>query len=177
MKKIILTYGLIAGAIVAAMMFITMPMYKSGALKIDNGEIVGYTTMVIALSMVFFGIKSFRDNHQNGAITFGRGLKVGVLITVIASVMYALAWEVSYASIGEEFTQKMQEHYIKKMEAKGATPAEISKAKEEMYGFIDLYRNPFVRFGITLFEIFPVGLVISLLSAGLLRKKEFLPAS
>lgn len=177
MKKVILVYGVIAGAIVTAMMWITMPLYRSGTLKIDNGELIGYTTMVIALSMIFFGIKSFRDNHQSGAITFGKGLKIGLLISVIASLMYALAWEVSYSQIGDEFIQKYTEHQYEKMKAKGATEAKIQAEKEKMASFAELYKNPVVRFGMTIMEILPVGIVISLLSAGLLRKREFLPAT
>ncbi|MBI1769698.1 MAG: DUF4199 domain-containing protein [Bacteroidetes bacterium] len=177
MKKIILIYGLIAGAIVSAMMFISMPLYKSGAITPDKGEVIGYTTMIIALSMVFFGIKSFRDNYQNGTITFAKGFKIGVLITLIASVMYALSWEVSYNRIGQEFTQKMSEHYFEKMKAKGASETELQEAKQKMKLYAEMYKNPVIRFGITLIEIFPIGLALSLLSAGLLRRKEFLPAS
>src|ERR1043165_378707 len=103
MKKIILTYGLIAGAIVSAMMLISMPLYNKGLISLDYGELIGYTTMVIALSMVFFGIKSYRDDHQNGAITFGKALQVGLLISVIATVMYAFAWEISYSQMSDEF--------------------------------------------------------------------------
>lgn len=177
MKKIILIYGLIAGSIVAAMMFITMPMYKSGTLNLDNGELVGYTTMVIALALVFFGIKSYRDNHANGAISFGTGFKIGILITLIASVMYGLAWEVTYSKIGDEFMQKMNEKYFSDMKAEGATEEELQKAKEEMQSFVEMYKNPFVRFSFTVFvEIFPVGLVITLISAAMLRKREFLPS-
>jgi hypothetical protein len=177
MKKIILTYGLIAGAIVSAMMLISMPLYNKGVINMDYGELIGYTTMVIALSMVFFGIKSFRDNHQNGAITFGKGLQVGLLISVIATLMYAFAWEITYSRMSEEFTQKMSERHIEKIKAGGATEAEVQAAKKEMASFVEMYKNPFVRFGMTTMEIFPVGLVISLLSAGLLRRKEFLPAT
>lgn len=177
MKKVILVYGIIAGTIVAAMMLITMSLYRSGALKIDNGELIGYTTMVIALSMVFFGIKSVRDSHQSGVITFSKGLKIGLSISVIASLMYALAWEVSYSRIGDEFMQKYTEHHYEKMKAKEATEAEIQAEKEKMASFAELYKNPFVRFGMTILEILPVGIVISLLSAGLLRRKEFLPAT
>lgn len=177
MKKIILTYGLIAGTIVAAIMLISMPLYNSGVITMDNGKIVGYTTMVIALAMVFFGIKSFRDNHQNGTITFGRGFKIGFFITLIASVMYGLTWEVSYNTMSQNFIQEMSNQYVKKMKANGASEAEIQKGMQEMASFTEMYKNPIIRFGITLMEIFPVGIVITLLSAGLLRRKEFLPAS
>lgn len=177
MKKVILIYGLIAGSIVAAMMFITMPMYQSGVLNLDNGEWVGYTTMVVALSMVFFGIKSYRDNHANGSISFGKGFKVGILITIIACVMYGLAWEVSYSQIGDDFMKKMNEKYYADMKAEGATEKELEEAKKQWESFGEMYKNPLFRFGFTVVvEIFPVGLVITLISAGILRRKEILPA-
>ena len=177
MKRIVLIYGLIAGAIVGAMMLITMPMYKSGTLNFDNGELVGYSTMVIALSLVFLGIKSFRDNNGNGVISFGKAIQVGLLITLVASVMYALSWEVSYSQMGEEFIQKMTEHSFEKMKAEGATEAELAEKKEEWADFAEMYKNPIIRFGFSIMEISWVGVLITLVSAGLLRKKEFLPAS
>src|SRR5689334_18390765 len=107
MKKIILIYGAIGGAILAAMMFITMPMYNKGTLDLDNGELVGYTTMVVAFAVIFFGIKSYRDNYSNGEVKFWKAVKVGLLIMLVGCVMYSLAWEVTYSSIGPEFMQKM----------------------------------------------------------------------
>jgi len=177
MQRIILIYGLIAGAIVGAMMFITMPMYNQGTLNMDNGELVGYSTMVIALSLVFFGVKSYRDKHLSGVIAFGKATKVGLLITLVASVIYALSWEVVYSRIGEEFTVKMTEHYFESMKADGASEGELAKAKEDWAGYAEMYKNPIIRFGMTIMEIFWVGVVITLISAGLLRKKDFLPAS
>ena len=91
MKRIILIYGLLAGTIVGSMFFITMPLYEKGILTMENGELVGYSTMIVALSLIFFGVKSYRDNHLDGAITFGNALKVGLLITLIASLIYAIA--------------------------------------------------------------------------------------
>jgi hypothetical protein len=177
MKKVILIYGLIAGSIVAGMMFITMPMYNNGMLNLDNGEWIGYTTMVIALSMVFFGIKSYRDNYANGTISFGKGFKVGILITLIACVMYASAWEVTYSQIGDEFMKKEVEKYNADMKAKGATDKELEEAKKQWESFSEMYKNPIFRFSFTAFvEIFPVGLGITLLSAAILRKREILPA-
>ncbi len=176
MKKIVITYGLIGGTIVGGLMLATMPLWETGALNFDNGHLVGYTTMVIALSMVFFGIKSYRDHHASGLVTFGKGFTIGILITLIASIMYAMAWEVSFANMGDVFTQKMEEQHFTELKAGGATEADLVKAKEEWGTFMEMYKNPVIRFGVTLFEIFPVGLIITLISAGLLRKKEFLPA-
>jgi hypothetical protein len=179
MKKVILIYGLIAGTIVAAMMFITMPMYNNGTLNLDNGELVGYTTMFVALLMVFFGIKSYRDNYSNGVISFGKGLKVGVLITLVACAMYGLAWEVTYSRIGDEFTKKMTEKYIADLKAEGASDQELQEAKAQWASFNEMYKNPLVRFLFTaLVEMFiPVGIPMTLLSAAILRRKEFLPAA
>lgn len=177
MKKVVLVYGLIAGAIVGGMMFLTMPLLTDGTIDFGKGELIGYSTMVIALSMVFFGVKSYRDNHLAGTITFGKGFQVGILITLLASVMYALSWEIVYSQIGERFMEMMNHHYELDMRVNGATEAEIQKSMEDMASFKELYQNPIIRFGMTLMEIFPVGLLITLVSAGLLRKKEFLPAS
>jgi hypothetical protein len=176
MKKVVLIYGLIAGSIVAAMMFITMPMYDKGTLDFDNGELVGYTTMAVALSMVFFGIKSYRDNYAGGEVSFWQAVKVGLLITAIASIMYGLAWDITYRTMSGDFMTKMIDHQIADLKADGATAAEVEKSKGDWDEFAELYRNPFIRFAVTLVEIVPVGLLITVISAGLLRRKEFLPA-
>lgn len=174
MKKIILTYGFIAGAIAAGLMFATMPLLQNGTIDYNNGEFVGYTGMVVSLSMVFFGIKSCRDNDYGGQITFGRAVKVGLIITLIASLMYALAWEVCYHTFASDFLDKMQEHQVEEIRKNGGGAAEIEQAVRQIETIKDWYRNPLLRFGITMTEILPVGLIITLLSAGLLRKKELI---
>jgi hypothetical protein len=176
MKKIVITFGLISGAIVSMVMLGSMPLWKNGIINFENGQWVGYTSMVIALSMVFVGIKSYRDNHQQGAISFGKGFRIGILITLIASVMYSLSWEVSYRVFAPDFIEKWSQHYMEQKEKEGASTATLEKVKEEMEQLTKMYKNPLVRFGMTLMEIFPVGLVITLVSAGVLRKKEILPA-
>jgi len=104
MKRTILTYGLIAGAIIGGMLIITVPMYNSGTLNFDNGELLGYSTMTIAFALIFFGVKSYRDRELNGSISFGKAVKVGLLITLVAAIVYSLCWEISYSQYGEEFT-------------------------------------------------------------------------
>ena len=169
MKKVTLTYGLIAGAITAALMFITMPLLESGTL--NYGELVGYTGMVIALSMIFFGIKSYRDNYGSGSVSFWKGCQIGLLISIIAAVMYGLAWEVCYHTISTEFAQGMMDSYVNNLKASGASQEKV----DEAMSFSAMYKdNFFVRFGMTMTEILPVGIILTLLSAGLLRKKEFL---
>lgn len=175
MTKIVLIFGLISGAIAAALMWILMQSVNSGAIDFENGMIWGYATMLIALSMVFFGVKSYRDNH-GGRITFFKGLQVGILISLISAVCYAASWEIYYPKIGEEFIQKYNAAYLDKMRTGGASEADIEKQRAESEEFAALYRNVFVRFPITMMEILPVGVIVTLVSAALLRKREVLPA-
>lgn len=174
MKKIVITYGIISGLITGGLMLVTMPLFVSGAVKMDHGLWIGYTGMVIALSLVFFGIKSFRDNYAGGSITFGRGFLIGLGITLIASVFYVIAWEITFARSGEWFMQQWSDGELKKVKESGATESQMQEAKQKWEEFSRLYQNPLIRFGMTMMEIFPVGIVISLISAALLRKKEFL---
>jgi hypothetical protein len=158
-------------------MLATMPLFVNGAVKMENGLWIGYTGMVIALSLVFFGIKSFRDNYAGGNITFGRGFLIGLAITFIASVFYVIAWEITFAKSGEWFMQQWSLSELEKLKSSGSTEEELKMAKQKWDEFRQLYQNPLIRFGMTLMEIVPVGLVISLLSAALLRKKEFLSST
>lgn len=176
MKRIVLIYGFIAGAIVGAMLLITMPMYKAGNLNLDSGELLGYTTMTIALSLIFFGVKNYRDKYLGGEISFFKAVQVGLLIMLVAGAVYALCWEVSYRNMGRDFMATMSEHYVDKMKADGATEQELAEARAEWASFNELYKNPIVRFGVTVMEITPVGVLLTLLSATLLRRKDFLPA-
>lgn len=177
MKKTVITYGIIAGLITGGLMLATMPLFVNGTLNSEDGLWIGYTGMVIALSLVFFGVKSFRDHHAGGNITFGKGFLIGLSITLIASVFYVIAWEITFSRSGEWFIEKWSTGELDKLKSSGATEAELQVAKQKWDEFGKTYQNPMIRFGMTLMEIFPVGLLISLLSAALLRKKEFLRSS
>ena len=174
MKKVVLTFCLISGVIIAALMWLMLAMMKAGFTS--HSLLMGYATMIIALSLVFFGIKSYRDNN-GGKITFFKGLQIGILISLISAVCYGISWEAYYRTSGSEFMQQYTAQYIDQMRAKGSSDDEIAKTQKEMDDFGELYKNFFVRFGMTLIEILPVGIVVTLISAGLLRRKELLPAT
>lgn len=178
MRKTILTFGSISGAIVVVLGFINTSLWKSGAINFDNGEIIGYGSMIVSLSMVFFGIKSFRDKHQKGVIKFGKAFTVGILITLMASFVYVAGWEVYYQSDDElrtTFMDQYTEHYLDKLKQGGATEEQIESARQETMKMKEMYSIPIVRLAITLIEILPVGLIITLISAAILRKKEVFP--
>jgi hypothetical protein len=179
MRRVTVVFGLLAGVIISIFLVVIMALCDDGTIDFDNSELIGYGSMVIALSMIFFGIKSYRDNHQNGAIKFGKGLQVGMLITLIASLIYAAAGETLYQTNPQSqaaLMDKYADHHINKMKDKGASPAEIDQKAKEMADLKEMHKNPLIRFGMTLAIILPVGVVITLISAALLRRKEFLPA-
>jgi len=179
MRKVTIIFGLLAGAIISMIMILGLVLFEKGVMTTVFGELVGYGSMVIALSMVFFGIKSYRDNYQNGAIGFWKGFQVGLLISLIASLMYALTWETymqSRPANAANFIEKCREAEINKMKEKGAPADKIEQEIKKMDYMFKLYENPVFRFGFSIVEILPVGIVITLISAALLRKKELLPA-
>ena len=140
MRKIVLTFGLIAGAILSVMMLATMPFIDR--IGNDKGEIIGYTTMIVAFLMVFFGVKSYRDNVAGGTISFGRALQVGALITLLAAVCYVATWEVIYYKMMPDFGEKYAQRAVDKAKAGGATDAQLATTQKEMAQFVEMYKNP-----------------------------------
>jgi hypothetical protein len=169
MKKTVLTFGLIGGAIMATMMFATLPLVDK--IGFDKGAIIGYTSMVLAFLMVFFGIRSYRENVGGAKITFGRAFAVGILITLISCVFYVVGWEIIYFKFMPDFVDKYSQHMIEKAKASGATQEAIQALLQQMKSFKAMYDNPFLNAAITFTEPFPIGLIVTLISSAVLRKK------
>jgi hypothetical protein len=170
MKKTVLTFGLISGAIMMAMMVATMHFIDQ--IGFDRGVIVGYTTIVLGFMLVFFGIRSYRENIGQGHITFGRAFAVGILITVVACIVYVVAWQIVYFNFMPDFLDKYASYQIEKARAAGATQQALDAQLAEMESFKAMYNNNlFINAAFTFIEPFPVGLLITLISAAILRKK------
>lgn len=171
MKKIVLTFGLISGAISAGLMMILVPFAET--IGFDRATIVGYTVIVLSFLLVFFGIKSYRDNVGGGYISFGRAFSVGILIAVISSLIYVIAWEIVFQNWLYDFPEKYTNYIVEKARASGASAEEVARQSAEMNSMWALYRsNILVRFAFTFVEPFPVGLLITLISAAVLRKRN-----
>jgi hypothetical protein len=170
MRKIVLTFGLIAGAILSAMMLITLPFHDE--IGFDKSLIVGYTTMVLAFLMVFFGVRSYRDNVAGGSVTFGRAFIVGLMITAVASVCYVATWELAYPKLAPDYLDKYAAYSVEKARKSGATDAEIAAKTKEMTEFKEMYKNPLVNIAYTLLEPLPVGILFTLVAAGVLSRKR-----
>jgi Protein of unknown function (DUF4199) len=167
MKRVVVKFGLISGAILAGAMAASVPLWKSGV----HSEVIGYTTMILAFVMIFAGIRSYREREGGGAITFGKALQVGILIALIASVMYVAAWEIISWRFFPDFAERYAADIVAKMRASGASAAAIAAKQKEMADFARKYRNPLIKIGMTFLEVFPVGLIVTIISAAILRKK------
>jgi amino acid transporter len=169
MKKTVLTFGLIGGVIISVLMLCTVPFAKQ--IGFDKAVFVGYTTMVLSFMMVFFGIRSYRENVGGGTITFGRAFAVGALITLITSVFYVLTWQVIYFNFMPNFANDYSNYLIEKMRAAGDSQQLIEAKLEEMKQFKQMLDNPLINTAISFIEPIPVGLVITLISSLILRRR------
>lgn len=173
MFRIIAVYGLIAGVIVIVGWNIGMALAPDGG---TTGVIAGYASMLIAFTFVFIGVKRYRDVALGGVIRFGVAFWLGLGIAAVASLFYVLSWEVYMAQTGGKFMTDYIAQSIEDMRASGASTTEIAKYTKDMAAFSEQYKDPLYRMAVTLTEIAPVGLLVSLISAALLRKSSFMPA-
>jgi hypothetical protein len=169
MKKIVLVYGLLSGAVAAVLMLITLPFVDE--LHGPKGVIVGFTGIILSALLIYFGIRSYRENVAGGTITFGRGFQVGILIALISSACYVATWQLIYFKLKPDMFDKIVAGQIEDMRAAGASEAAVAEQKEKNAAAKKLYDNPVTNAAVTLVEPFPVGLLITLISAALLRKK------
>ncbi len=170
MRKVVLKFGFIAGAILSGLMAITIPFQDQ--IGVDHSLLLGYTTMVVAFLMVYFGVRSYRDNVGSGRVTFGRAAAVGLLITLLASCCYVGTWEVIYFKFMPDFADKYAVSAIAKAKKSGAPEAQIAALTKEMDQFRVAYKNPLVNIAYTFLDPLPVGIVFALVTAGILSRKR-----
>ena len=170
MRKIVLTFGLIAGAVMSLTMVVAILLKNE--VYFESGLIVGYTSMVLAFLMVYFGVRTYRDQTPTGTIGFWKAFGVGMMIVLVGSACYVATWEVLYFNFVPDYMEKYAEHALAKARAAGATAAELEAQAAEFAKYGQWYRNPFLNVAMTLMEPLPVGVAMSLLSAALLRRRR-----
>jgi hypothetical protein len=168
MRKIVLTFGLLSGAVSTVMMFATIPFMER--IGFDRGMVIGYTSIVIAMLFVYFGIRSYRDNVLGGAITFGSAFKAGLLITLVSCFCYVAAWLVLYYQFIPDFGQRYAAYLVDGARAAGRSQNEIDAMVKQGDDLVKLLDNPLTNAAVTFTEPFPVGLLVTLISAAVLRK-------
>ena len=170
-------YGLLAGAVIAGIISALLAVYG------DDGPFAslwfGYLVQLVGLSFVFVGVKRYRDIERGGVIGFWRALGVGLAIVLAAALAYALVWEIYLWLTNYAFADQYLAATQRKLEAAHTPPAEIAEQMAKMRAMFANYANPLFRIPATMMEMFvpvPVGLIVPLLSAALLRNPRFLSA-
>lgn len=171
MRHVVIKYGLWSGAILSALTAVMLPLCMQGIVDFGASEIVGYAAMVLAFVLVFVGVRSYRDEVAGGTIGFGRAFGVGLLITLVACACYVVIWEIVYWGFFPDFLDHYGAYQLDQLRAEGASPAALDAKRAEMEAFAEIYANPVANVLITFLEVFPVGLVVTLVSAGILRKR------
>jgi Protein of unknown function (DUF4199) len=173
MKKNIIVYGLIAGAIVSGVMLISMSYasHCTGNMDFGTSMLMGYATQLIAFSLIYVGTRNYRDKYNGGVIRFGEAFKIGIMISLIASSMYVVSWLIDYFYFIPDFADKYGAQVVNSMKKSGANAADIDKKTKEMADFARMYKNPLYNAAMTYMEILPTGIVVTLISSLVLKKK------
>jgi hypothetical protein len=169
MKKIVLSFGLIAGALISVLMDASLLLSS----KIGSGHsmVLGYTIMVASFLLIYFGVRSYRDNNLAGQISFGRAFSCGILIALITTVCYVASWEILYFNFMPHFMDGYFAAQIHKVQSSGLDAAVIAAQVAAIRRSQQLYQDPLVNMAYTFIEPLPVGLLITLISAAVLRRK------
>ncbi len=174
MLRIALIYGAIAGTIVIGAM--TLGFILDGDEKgAASGQVFGYLIMLVALTLIFVGVKRHRDVNHGGVIKFLPAFLTGLSIAVVAGVFYVVGWELYLATTDHAFIEQYSTAVIEKKKAAGLSGVELEKVVADMDKMVENYGNPLFRIPITFSEIFPVGLLVSVVSAAILRNPKVLP--
>jgi putative flippase GtrA len=171
MKKIVLAFGLISGVIITGMMlFMANKCYTNP--EFESNDVIGYALLIVAFSFIFVGIKTFRDKQNGGVIGFGKAFLTGLYISLVAATMYVVVWLFDYYLFMPDYLDKYSQHVMYMAKIGGANEQELAAKATEMATFAEMYQNPVAVVLITFSEVFPIGLIISLVSAAILKRKQ-----
>ncbi len=151
MKKTALKFGGY-GLLVALVIFLSA-LYFGQGLSYSTQEVLGYLSIIISLSFVFFGIKHYRDRENEGKVGFGKAILIGILISLITSLGFAIGDYIYTTAINPDFF----EEYRAAMQAEG---------QNDMPEFTSAMGAAIMFFTVAL-----IGFIVSLISALILQKK------
>lgn len=174
MKRTVLVFGIIAGLIeTVVLIFTAIAMKNSPSFSHGSSSmVIGFGTMIIAFSLIFVAIKNYRDKYNEGLISFGKAFSIGLLISLIASTFYVAVWALLYHFVVPDFMEKYSAYMINKLQNSKLTATEIQKKIAEYRKLTEDYKNPIFFALATYSEIFPVGLLITLISALILKRRR-----
>ncbi|MEO7214396.1 DUF4199 domain-containing protein [Mucilaginibacter sp.] len=170
MKRNVIVFGLISGLMISVFMVGGMAWCYSSE-KLEGSMVVGFSAMLLAFSLIFVAVKNYRDKYNNGVVSFGKAFQIGALIALIGSSMYVLSWGVEYHFFMPDFMDKLTAHNLKVLQGNGVTAAQIAEKTKEFSSQKEMYGNPVLFALITYVEILPVGLIVSVIAALILKRK------
>ena len=140
--------------------------------NMEGGMIIGYATMILAFVLIYFAQVRYRENIGGGIITYGQAFKVGILVAIISSLCYVITWMFISHFFMPDFMEKYTAHEIQKLQASGMSAEQLAAKTKEMNQMAEMYKNPFFKAGLTFLEIFPVGLLVTIISSFIVRIKN-----
>lgn len=170
MNKTILRYGLLSGVIAALLMTLTA-LYYHNSTDFSGGEVIGYAGILLSMLFVFLGVRAYREQQEGRSFGFGKAFQAGILITLISCVLYVVTWLVVYETLMPDFMDKFIEQSLAKLRASGASEVVVQQEAAKMQEYKTMYENPLIRAAMTFIEPFPVGLLVTLVSALILQRK------
>ena len=168
MKNIIWKFGLGIGFAMALVMIIGT---LAAGTPPDYGvmEIIGYTGFILSALVIVLGIKVYRDRIAGGKISYRKGFTVGIGITAVAALVVGIYTFVHIAWMDPDFGESYIEWQIEEMKSEGIAAAELEREvvalreKQEMLG------SPFMQAIVMYATILVIGLLITLISAAILK--------
>ncbi|MDH7447516.1 DUF4199 domain-containing protein [Aquimarina sp. 2201CG14-23] len=169
MKNTVLRYG-IYGAITICVLFI-LALTLGKNLSYFTQEVIGYTSMVVSLIFVFFGIKHYRDKENNGIVSFGKALVIGMLISLLAAIAFGLLDVIYIKYINPDFTTEYYAHMVEQMRS-SLPEAEFKVKLAELETQKELFSSPLMNFLLMSATVLIIGFIISLISGLILQRKS-----
>jgi hypothetical protein len=169
MKQTVIRYGLFAAVFIIALFCIQM-FWLADLVKLDVMEVAGYLTMLLSMIFVFFGMRYYRNEKNNGQLSFGKGLKVGILIVLFPAIFFGL-FDVLYTEvINPQWEANYQAHYLSEMKA-SMTPAKFEIEKKSFDSQMEFFKNPFFHFLVMFATVLVIGFIVTIISSLALRRK------
>jgi hypothetical protein len=171
MKSFVVKFGFISGGISAALMFLTFVILR-GPWLFENGAFVGYAGMVLSFAVIYVGVRAYREQVGQGSISFGKALQAGLLMALISCCCYALVWLCINHFLWPNFADDYLAHEMNSLRHSGATEAVMQQKIKAMEEYKSMTANPAVNALLAFTEPLPVGFIVALISAAILRKKQ-----
>lgn len=168
MKSTITKFGLYA-FLIASVLFLSGFLLGKN-LDFNTQAIIGYSSMVISLVFVYFGIKHYRDKENNGRIAIGKAIAIGLFISLFAALGFMIIDYIYTTQINPNFQEEYLAHSLKEMKAT-LSVEEFQKQKIELTQQMQDYGGPTALALLMFANVIVIGFIISLISALVLQRK------